>query len=98
GVGIAIFNDGKVAYLKTYGVRDKEKNLPLTENSVMAAASLTKVTFAYLVMQLVEKRVLDLEKPVYQYLSKTLTEYSAYKDLADDPRFKHITARMLLSH
>jgi CubicO group peptidase (beta-lactamase class C family) len=30
GVAIAIFNQGKVVYLKTYGVRDKEKNLPLT--------------------------------------------------------------------
>jgi hypothetical protein len=29
GVGLAIFNDGKVAYLKAYGVRDKEKNLLL---------------------------------------------------------------------
>jgi len=98
GVAIAIFNNGKVAYLKTYGVRDKEKNLPLTEDSVMAAASFTKVVFAYLVMQLVEKRVLDLDKPISQYLPKPLPECLAYKDLADDPRYKKITARMLLSH
>ncbi|HEV8131396.1 MAG TPA: serine hydrolase [Acidobacteriota bacterium] len=98
GVGVAIFNNGKVAYLKTYGVRDKEKNLPLTEDSVMSAASLTKVAFAYVVMQLVEKRLLDLDKPVYQYLPKPLPEYPAYKDLANDPRYKQITARMLLSH
>src|SRR5262249_42734424 len=98
GVGLAVFNDGRVAYLKTYGVRDKDKNLPLTEDSVVAAASLTKVAFAYMAMQLVEKRVLDLDKPVYQYLPKPQPEYPAYRDLADDPRFKKITARMLLSH
>jgi CubicO group peptidase (beta-lactamase class C family) len=98
GVGIAIFNNREVAYLKTYGVRDKEKNLPLTEDSVMSAASFTKVTFAYMVMQLVEKRILDLDKPIYQYLPKPLPEYPAYKDLADDPRYKRITARTLLSH
>jgi len=98
GVGVAIFNNGKVVYLKTYGVRDKEKNLPLTEDSVMAAASFTKVAFAYMVMQLVEKKILDLDKPVYQYLAKPLPEYPAYKDLAEDPRYKQITARMLLSH
>ncbi len=98
GVGIAIFNDGKVAYLKTYGVRDKEKNLPLTENSVMSAASFSKVAFAYMVMQLVDGGVLDLDKPVYQYLPKPLPEYPAYQDLAADPRYKQITARMLLSH
>jgi len=29
GVGIAILKDANIVYLKTYGVRDKEKNLPL---------------------------------------------------------------------
>ena len=98
GVGIAIFNGGKVAYLKSFGVRDKEKNLPLTEDSVMSAASFTKAAFAYLVMQLVEEGVLNLDKPVYEYLPKPLPEYQNYTDLANDPRYKRITARMLLSH
>ena len=98
GVGLAIFNHGQIAYLKTYGVRDKEKNLPLTEDSVMTAASLTKVAFAYMVMQLVDEKRLDLDKPVYQYLPKPLPEYPLYKDLAGDSRYKRITARMLLSH
>jgi CubicO group peptidase (beta-lactamase class C family) len=98
GVSIAILNDGKIAYLKSYGVRDKEKSLPLTEDSVMAGASFTKVAFAYLVMQLVDEKTLDLDKPVYQYLPKPLAEYPEYKDLANDPRAKRITARMLLSH
>jgi CubicO group peptidase (beta-lactamase class C family) len=98
GVGLAIFDHGKVVYLKTYGVRDKEKNLPLTEGSVMTAASLSKVAFAYMVMRLVDEKLLDLDKPVYQYLPKPLPEYPAYKDLAGDQRYKRITARMLLSH
>jgi CubicO group peptidase (beta-lactamase class C family) len=98
GVGIAIFDQGKIAYLKAYGERDKEKILPLTVDSVMYAASFSKVAFAYLAMQLVDDGTLDLDKPVYQYLPKPLPEYSNYKDLADDPRYKRITARMLLSH
>ena len=98
GVGIAMFNDGKIAYLKAYGVRDQEKNLPLTPNSILTAASFTKVAFAYMVMQLVGEKVIDLDKPVYQYLPKPLPEYPQYADLAGDPRYKLITARMLLSH
>jgi CubicO group peptidase (beta-lactamase class C family) len=98
GAGIAIFNDGKVAYLKAYGFRDTEKHLPLTVDSVMTAASFSKVAFAYLVMQLVETGKLDLDKPVYQYLPKPLPEYPTYRDLAADARYKRITARMLLSH
>jgi CubicO group peptidase (beta-lactamase class C family) len=98
GAGIAILNDQKVVYLKAYGYRDKEKALPLTENSVMTAASLTKAAFAVLVMQLVQENVLSLDKPVYQYLPKPLPEYPEYKDLAGDDRYKKITARMLLDH
>lgn len=98
GVGLAIFNEGKIAYLKTYGYRDLEKRKPLTQDSVMSAASFSKVAFACMVMQLVQDRVLDLDKPVYQYLPKPLTDYNEYRDLAGDDRYKQITARMLLDH
>lgn len=98
GIGIAILNDGKIAYLKGYGLRDKDKNLPLTPDTVMAAASFTKSAFAYLVMQLVDDGVLDLNKPVYEYLPKPLPDYDNYRDLAGDTRYKKITAPMLLSH
>ncbi|MGA7461313.1 MAG: serine hydrolase, partial [Candidatus Korobacteraceae bacterium] len=67
GVGIAIFNEHKIAYMKTYGRRDKEKSLPLTPDSVMTAASLTKSAFATMVIELVRQGVVDLDKPVYQY-------------------------------
>ena len=98
GVSLAVFDHGKLAYLKSYGFRDKEKNLPLTVDSVMSAASISKSTFAYMVMRLVDAGVIDLDKPVYQYLPKALPEYPKYADLANDPRYKKITARTLLSH
>jgi len=98
GAGVAVINHGKIVCEKTYGFRDTKNNLPLTEDSVMYAASFSKVAFAYMVMQFVEEGVLDLDKPVVQYLPKPLPEYPAYKDLADDPRYERITPRMLLSH
>jgi CubicO group peptidase (beta-lactamase class C family) len=98
GLGLAILQDGKIGYLKAYGIRDKEQSLPLTTDSVMSAASFSKVAFAYLVMKLVENGTLNLDRPMYEYLPKPLPEYENYKDLAGDPRYKKITARMLLSH
>ncbi|HXP86153.1 MAG TPA: serine hydrolase domain-containing protein [Bryobacteraceae bacterium] len=98
GLGITIFKGGKVAYQKAYGFRDREKMLPLTQNSVMTGASLTKVAFGYLVMQLADEGKIDLDKPVAGYLPKPLPEYERYRDLAGDPRYLRITARMLLSH
>ena len=98
GAGITIFNGGKIQYQKTYGFRDTERKLPLTEDSVMAAASFTKVAFTYLVLQLVDEHRLDLDKPVQEYLPKPLPDYPAYRDLAGDTRYRKITARTLLSH
>jgi CubicO group peptidase (beta-lactamase class C family) len=98
GAAIALLNDQRIVYLKAYGFRDKEKPLPLTENSVFTAASLTKAAFACMVMQLVQENILELDKPVFQYLPKPLPEYPEYKDLAGDDRYKKITARMLLDH
>lgn len=53
--GIAIFNDGRVVYEKAYGLRDVDAALPLTVDTVMTAASLSKAAFASMVMQLVDE-------------------------------------------
>jgi CubicO group peptidase (beta-lactamase class C family) len=98
GAAISIFNHGQIAFSRAYGFRDVQKKLPLTEDSVMAAASFTKVAFAYLVMQFVDDGALDLDKPVQTYLPKPLPEYPAYQDLAGDARYRKITSKMLLSH
>lgn len=98
GLALGLINHGRVVYLKAYGVKNMSPSEPLTANSIMAAASLTKVAFAYLVMKLVDDHVIDLDKPVYQYLSRPLSDYPDWRDIADDPRSKLITARMLLSH
>ena len=98
GLVLALINDGKVVYLKAYGVKNMSPNEPLTVNSVMVAGSLTKVAFAYLVMKLVDDHVIDLDKPVYEYLPRPLSDYPTWRDIANDPRSKLITTRMLLSH
>jgi CubicO group peptidase (beta-lactamase class C family) len=98
GTGIAIFHDRRIVYLKAYGLRDAEKDLPLTPDSVLTSASLSKAAFAVLVMRLVRDGVLDLDKPIQQYLQKPLPEYPRYADLAGDDRYKKLTLRILLSH
>ena len=98
GVGLAVFNGGRPVFLKAYGVRDKDGNLPLTVDSVMTAASFSKSAFAYLVLQLVDKGVINLDTPVQRYLPRPLPTYQGYESLSEDPRYSRITPRMLLSH
>jgi CubicO group peptidase (beta-lactamase class C family) len=98
GVGIVVFHDGKISYIKAYGQSDTEKGLALTPDTVMPAASMTKAAFATEVMLLVQKGVLDLDVPIQQYLPKPLPEYEKYADLKGDDRYKKLTLRILLSH
>jgi CubicO group peptidase (beta-lactamase class C family) len=64
----------------------------------MYGASFSKAVFAYLVMQLVQEKRLDLDRALYQYLPKPIPEYEAYHDLAGDERWHQLTARMALTH
>lgn len=98
GAAIAVFDHGELALLRGYGFRDAEKGLPVTANTVFCAASLSKAAFAYVVMKLVARGQLDLDRPIVKYLPQPLAAYPAYADLAGDPRAERITARMLLSH
>jgi CubicO group peptidase (beta-lactamase class C family) len=98
GAGIAIFNHNEAVHRKAYGLRDTEKKLPLTPDSVMTAASLSKSAFASVVMYLVYEGKLNLDKPIVEYFPKPLPDYPRYADLAGDDRYKKLTLRILLSH
>lgn len=98
GLALAILNKGEVVYLNGFGVARADTRTPLTDTTVMYAASFTKSMFAYMVMQLVEEKALDLDRSIARYLAKPLSEYEKYADLAGDERWRRITPRMLLSH
>ena len=53
GLAIAVIDHGKVGYVQAYGIRNA-KGEPLTTDTVMYGASLTKMVFAYHVLQLVD--------------------------------------------
>ena len=107
GLAIAVIDDGKVAYVHSYGVRNAAGD-PLQTDTVMYGASLTKTVFAYSVMKLVDQGKINLDTPIADDLDKPLVEYDTeaihpdkygpYKDLAGDPRWKLITPRHALTH
>lgn len=98
GLGLAILNNKKTVFIKSYGYKNKPKNELLDTASIMYGASLSKAVFGYLTMKLVQEKVLDLDKPLFQYLRKPIAGYEYFSDLKTDDRWKLITARMCLSH
>lgn len=107
GMAVAVIDHGKVSYVQSYGIRNAVGD-PLTRDTDMYGASLTKTVFAYTVMQLVDQGKIKLDTPIEADLDKPLVaygpdpvfpdKYGPYKDLADDLRWKKITPRMCLTH
>jgi CubicO group peptidase (beta-lactamase class C family) len=107
GMAIAVVDKGKVGYVQAYGIRNA-KGDPLTINTVMYGASITKTVLAYTTMQLVDQGKLSLDTPIKDDLDHPLTEYGPdpvfpdkhgpYPDLAGDPRWEKLTPRMCLTH
>lgn len=98
GLGLSILNNNQTVYTKTYGYKNKGKKELMNNSTVLYGASFSKAVFAFLTLKLVEEGVLELDKPIYQYLDKPLPEYEDYTSLANDERWKLITPRMCLSH
>lgn len=64
----------------------------------MYGASLAKFAFAYMVMQLVDERKIDLDRSIADYLPKPLPDFPFYEALKGDDRWRKLTPRILLSH
>ena len=105
GLAISVFNNKEPVYKKTFGYKRMDTKEPIKMNTNIYGASLSKPVFAVLVMKLVEEGLIDLDKPLQDYLPKPIFEYTPvkkwhdnYSDLKNDSLYKKITARMCLDH
>jgi CubicO group peptidase (beta-lactamase class C family) len=89
GAVVGVVDRAGAARVVTGGSRGDGRG-SVDEDTVFAAASLSKPVFASGVMSLVDAGALELDRP--------LTDYVAEPYLADDDRAASITARMVLSH
>lgn len=103
GLALGVIDDGQVAYTASWGVRNAAGQ-PLTPDTVMYGASLTKMVFAYTLMQLVEEGKLGLDESIARYLPQALPDYpdepgyGPWSHLAGEARWRKLTPRILLTH
>jgi D-alanyl-D-alanine-carboxypeptidase/D-alanyl-D-alanine-endopeptidase len=104
GLAVTIFNNNQPVYQKVFGSKNLQLKDTLDIHTIFYGASLSKIVFAHLVMQLVEEGIIDLDKPIQQYLKQPLPEmkfeqsWRGFSDLKGDERYKLITGRMCLAH
>jgi CubicO group peptidase (beta-lactamase class C family) len=90
GLSLAIIKNGEVTFNKGFGMKNTSTNDPVDTDTTFEAASVSKTVFAYAVMKLCEKKVMDLDTPLSQYNSELFG--------GSDDRLRIITARQVLSH
>lgn len=103
GLAIAVIDGGAVRSVQTFGLRNA-KGEPLTPQTIMYGASLTKAAFGYWTAMQADQGRIDLDAPLAARLAKPLPDYGnldAYGnwgDLAGDERWHVITPRHVLNH
>lgn len=90
GLTLAYVKDGKVQEQYSLGVTSAESGIAVNDSTVFSACSLGKTAFAYTIFKMIETHKLDPDRPLYKYFT--------YRDVEGDPKFKLVTARMILTH
>lgn len=89
GASVAVIREGEIESVLDFGVQRAGSASRVDEHTIFEVASLSKPVFAYGAHLLAQKGILDLDRPLSEYLE------SPY---VDDPRLDRITARLVLSH
>ncbi len=90
GVGVALVHNGKVVFLGGYGQADLDKRVPVDPKyAVFRCGSVSKLITVTAVMQLAERRLLDLHRDLNIYLTRFVIP-AAYRD--------PVTLHHLLTH
>lgn len=87
-LGIGVINDGRLQQVKVFGELKKGVSAPY--NTIFNVASLTKPVTAMVALKLVSLGKWNLDEPVYKYWTDP--------EIANDPRNKKLTTRLILSH
>lgn len=98
GLAVAVIDGSDITHLGAYGFRNVERALPLETDTIMYGASLTKAAFAYMVLQLVDEGIVDLDRPLSDDLDQPLPTYDDWRSLQGDDDWQHLTPRHILTH
>lgn len=92
GVAVAAMHDGRIDWVDGFGVREQGRPESVSADTVFMVASCSKPVTAMLVLQQVERGVLDLDAPLNGYLRRW--QIPDNDITADHP----VTLRRALSH
>jgi len=105
GCAILIAKNGKIIYENATGMADIELNVPMTTGMIFRVGSITKQFTAAAILQLKEKRLLDLQDDITKFIpdypshgykitiENLLTHTSGIKDMTEMEQFNSVFQR-----
>ena len=70
GVSMALIENGAIAWVKSWGVKDEDSQQPMTTDTLLQAASISKPLAAFGALRMVESGHLSLDQPINNYLTQ----------------------------
>ena len=92
GLSIAVIQDNKIEWVKSYGVMDRDSNVPVDTNTLFQAGSISKPVAAYGALKLVARGKISLDSNINNYLKSWKLPDNEFT------KSKKVTLRHLLSH
>jgi CubicO group peptidase (beta-lactamase class C family) len=93
GVAVCLIYQGKPAWIEGFGATDRHSNRRIGLDTIFSIQSTSKNITATAIMVAVQRGILDLDKPITNYLP----DFTVYSRFGAKPEDK-ITLRHLLSH
>jgi len=90
GIAVAIMDNFEFDEF-TYGVSNIDTQKPITNKTLFNVASISKLVTAFVIMQLVEQEIIDLDKPIENYLTSWQFSDTSFNS-------KLVTTRLILNH
>jgi CubicO group peptidase (beta-lactamase class C family) len=90
GLSIGIVVDGDVVLAKGYGMRDLERNLPVTSDTIFGIGSCTKAFSTFAIGTLIEEGLMEWDQPVCDILPEFC--------LSSQYATRNVTIRDLVTH
>ena len=97
GAITVIARHGKIAYSSTAGLRDRERGLPMTDDTLFRIYSMSKPITGVALMTLFDAGRFQLTDPVCRYLPEFKNQ-KVHTDKGDVPVEHDMTIRELMSH
>ncbi|WP_051957027.1 serine hydrolase domain-containing protein [Chryseobacterium populi] len=91
GLAVAVIRNGKIAWIQCIGYADVASGKPVTAQTIFNIGSISKLVSSWGFLQLVEKKLITLDEPINQSLTRWKVPPSPYD-------ISKVNLRRILSH